>query len=127
MQLIQFTIHSLYALSGIKPVYSLAKGIQVSYFTNQIKKILSSTKIYSFKWKIPLKYVKKYNFIEEGLAYKYIHLPKDNDELYKGQRLLKYEEALSFFVSSLKIKKDLEEKKNKEIRNIDHNKIDDFI
>lgn len=118
---------SLYALSGIKPVYSLAKGIQVSYFTNQIKKILSSTKIYSFKWKIPLKYVKKYNFIEEGLAYKYIHLPKDKDELYKGQRLLKYEEALSFFVSSLKMKKDVEEKKNKEIRSIDHNKINDFV
>ena len=118
---------SLYALSGIKPVYSLPKGIQVSYFTSQIKKIISSQKIYSYKWKIPTRYVKKYSFIDEGLAYKYIHFPKDSDELYKGQRLLKYEEALSFFVNSLKIKRDIESKKTKEIKLIDHNKINEFI
>ena len=118
---------SLYALSGIRPVYSLPKGVQTSYFTSNVKKILSSNLIYTFNHKIPSRYVKKYQFIDEGLAYKYIHFPKDNDELYKGQRLLKYEEALAYFVNSLKIKKDVEEIKEKEIKKIDHEMINSFV
>ena len=122
-----YDTESIYSLSGIRPVYSLPKGVQTSFFTSRIKKIVSSNLIYNYKWKIPKKYGEKYNFIEEGLAYKYIHFPKDEDELYKGQRLLKYEEALAFFVNSLKIKKDIEEIKEKKINRIDHQLINSFV
>lgn len=122
-----FDVDSFYALSGIRPIYHLPKGISQSYYLNQVKKILTSTKIFSFKWKIPKKYVKKYNFIDEGLAYKYIHLPKDKEELNKGQRLLKYEEALSFFTCALSLKKEIENKKTKKVIPINHDLINDFV
>ena len=116
-----YDIDSFYSLSGI------TKKVSSSFFYSQIKKILQSDLIYSYKWKIPTKYANKYKLIQEGLAYKFLHLPKNDEEKDKALRVFKYEEALTYFINALKTKKDIQDIKTKEQISISHDKINDFV
>lgn len=129
-----FIVHSIYdedsyyVTSTIKPCYSLPKGISSSSFSNYIKRLLSD---YTLKDQInsviPLSLRNKYKLLDEFEAYKCVHLPKDEKDLLEGLRVFKYEEALSYSIRSLLLKKKAEERKKKEYLPINHKKINNFV
>lgn len=120
-------IDSYFALTGIRPIYSLPKGISQSYFISYLKKILTNSSYSKYiKSKVPTLYQNKYHLLNDYEAFKLVHLPKDEKSLYQGLRVFKYEEALAYSIRSLLIKKE-NEKKKKDVLKIDHNKINDFI
>lgn len=129
-----FIVHSIYdedsyyVTSTIKPCYSLPKGVSSSSFSNYIKRLLSD---YTLKDQInsviPLSLRNKYKLLDEFEAYKCVHLPKDEKDLLEGLRVFKYEEALSYSIRSLLLKKKAEERKKKEYLPINHKKINNFV
>ena len=121
------SIDSYYAKTHIKPVYSLPKGVSQSYFVNYLKKLISnpsnSSYIYS---KVPSKYQKKYKLLGELDAFRIVHFPSSFEDLKVGLRVFKYEEALSYSLRALLIKKE-NEKKKKDTEPIDKNKLNQFV
>ena len=121
-------LDSFAVMTGLKPVYNLPKGVSPSYFSNYVKKVLSYPRAASYMIsKLPTRLVEKYRFINEFDAYRAIHLPRNSKDLSEGLRVFKYEEALSYCIRSLHLKKQANERKRKEDIYIDHNKINDFI
>lgn len=120
-------IDSYFALTGIRPIYSLPKGISQSYFISYLKKVLNNSSYGKYiNSKVPVTYQNKYHLLNDYDAFKLVHLPKDKKSLYQGLRVFKYEEALAYSIRSLLIKKENENKK-KDALKIDHKKINDFI
>lgn len=119
---------SFYAMTGIRPVYSLPKAVSTGYFTSYLKKVLNDsqeqTRILS---PLPQRLVEKYRLMDEADAYRAIHFPRSKDELLHGLRVFKYEEALSFSIRSLRLKKKAERKKKLHNAPIDHRKINDIV
>lgn len=123
-----YSLDSLAAISGIKPVYSLPKGVTASYFTNYVRKYLFTPlgMLASPFNIIPEKYIKKYRLLDELTALKYIHFPCDGEELKQGLRFFKYEEALLYCTQALLTKAKVGSIKRRKIL-IDHNKINQFV
>ena len=128
-----FVIHSLhdldsyFAMTGIKPVYALPKGVSASYFTSTIKKLLSYPKEASYIVSpLPRKYIEKYRLLNEYDAFRCVHLPRNQEDLHKGLRVFKYEEALSYSIRALSLKKEAAARKRSPFT-IDHNLINKFV
>ncbi len=123
-----YSLDSFYVCSGIKPVYSLPKSVSTSYFTSFLKKELASPTSNRFDITSPLpsKYIKKYKLADEYTALRHVHFPMDKNELEKGLRVFKYEEALSYCTDALLIRKQADETKKQAFR-IDHQMLRDFI
>lgn len=94
---------SPYLHSGIKPIYSLPKNVQQSYFNFTISRILSTRSQYIFDVVPPI-FIDKYKLEHRANALKYIHQPQSKEELDRGLRTLKYEEALRYCTETLIIK-----------------------
>ncbi|MDD6240600.1 MAG: helicase-related protein [Eubacteriales bacterium] len=128
-----FVIHSLhdldsyYVMTGLRPVYTLPKGVSPSYFTSVLRKLLSYPKEASYIVSpLPPRLVEKYRLINEYDAFRCVHLPRDEKDLYQGLRVFKYEEALSYCIRSLSLKKQADERKRSPY-SIDHNLINKFV
>ena len=121
------SLDSYAAQTGIKPCYSLPKGVSPSFFTNCLKKILSNennrTKLFD---KVPEKYKNKYKLIDAFDAYKMIHFPKDHVQKNEGLRVFKYQEALAYVSKAMILKKE-NEKRKKIVLDIDVQKGKEFI
>lgn len=119
---------SYYAMTGLKPIYSLPKSISQSYFANYIKKTLSTPferdMIHSI---LPQRYINKYQLLNEFDAFKCVHLPKNQKDLNQGLRVFKYEEALQYCIRSIQLKKKADNIKKRETISIDHKKINAFV
>ncbi len=119
---------SYFGLSGIRPVYSLPKGVPSYYFTSYIKKIFSSSMPLGISFDlIPNEFLKKYKLLNEYDALRCIHLPKNQQDLYQGLRRFKYEEALIYSLNSLFIKNKIDSEKKKKGQTISHDKINSFV
>ena len=117
-----------FALSGIKPCYALPKSISPSYFTNYIKKILAYPTLGLCKASlIPPLYQKKYQLIDHFQAYQAVHMPRNEEHLKQGLRVFKYEEALSYCIKALKIKKLNDSRKKKNTLSISHKEVNNFV
>lgn len=120
-------LDSYYAMSEIKPCYNLPRGVTHSYFVSYLKKILTNISLKSAVYsKVPLRYQKKYNLLDEYEAFRIIHFPKNKEELNIGLRVFKYEEALSYSIKSLLLRKE-SEKRKKQTLPIDKKKVNNFV
>lgn len=119
---------SFYAMTGIRPVYSLPKSVPTSYFTNYLKKMLQSPSEASYLLSpVPRRLQEKYRLLDEKDAYRAVHFPRTEEELKNGLRVFKYEEALSYSVRSLLLKRKADRKKKRRNPPIDHRKINAIV
>lgn len=119
---------SYFGLSGIRPVYSLPKGVSFYYFTSYIKKIFAYPMPLEISFDLlPEEFKKKYKLLNEYEALRCIHLPKNQNDLYQGLRRFKYEEALIYSLNSLAIKQKIDSEKKKNDCSISHDKINSFV
>ena len=119
---------SYYAMTGIKPIYSLPKTVPTSYFVSYLKKtLLDSQNSLLEDSPLPKRLIEKYRLMDEKDAYRAIHFPRSKDELTKGLRVFKYEEALSYSIRSLRLKRQADRKKKVHNAPIDHKKINDIV
>ena len=122
-----FDLDNYYVLTGIRPIYALPRKVSNSYFTSYLKKTLSYPMGKIRKSKVPSYLVRKYRFVPEYDAYRYVHLPKTDKELKAGLRVFKYEEALEYSVKALRRKKQADQIKKKSGLRIPHEKINQFV
>ena len=89
----------------IKPIYSLPKDYPNYLFHNLVKHSLKELegKIYSL---VPYYYQNKYRLVNKEVAMKYVHTPKNFEEIRQALRYLKYEEALMFALKNKIIKEE---------------------
>ncbi|WP_231834337.1 helicase-related protein [Candidatus Phytoplasma mali] len=89
----------------IKPIYNF-KDISDKNVTKIIKYILNKYP-QLIKENLPLKIIKKYNFMTRIEAFKNLHLPENNQKLKLAFKRLKYEEAFIISKKLFQIKKNL--------------------
>ena len=115
---------SYFAQTGIRPVYSLPKGISQSYFSSYLRKILMpGGEADDVASPLPGRLVEKYRLMKEKDAFRAVHFPRTDEELRRGLRVFKYEEALSYAVRSLMLRKKAEGRKKSVSLPIDRRKI----
>lgn len=123
-----YDLDSYFVMSEIKPVYTLPKEVPTSYFINQINKILSYPREADFMLSpIPPSKIQRYKLLNLFDAYRAIHRPRNDKMLREGLRVFKYEEALSFSVRALSLKRKAEQKKKLDTLKIPHIRINQFV
>lgn len=115
-------------ITGIRPIYNLPKNVSQSFFSMQLRKILSQPKEAVFMFsKVPQKYVERYRLLNEFDAYRCVHLPRNQEHLKEGLRVFKYEEALSYCIRSLANKKEIDALKKEGFLPIPHKEVNQFV
>lgn len=116
------------AMTGIKPVYSLPKGVSNSYFSNIVKNILSTPlKADGMRSHLPSRLIEKYRLLDEFSSFRCVHLPRNKKDLYEGLRVFKYEEALSYCVKALSLRREMDERKKETVLPIPHKEVNLFV
>lgn len=119
---------SYVVMTGIRPIYNLPKGVSNSYFTNTIKKLLSFPKEASYMVSpLPGSLVEKYRLLNEFDAFRCVHLPRNKKDLNEGLRVFKYEEALSYCVKALSLRRNMNQKKKESMNQIPHKGVNEFV
>lgn len=111
----------------IKPIYSLPRNIDNFEFIRLVKKAFEELKEEDIYNEVPSYFMKKYRLDKKIDALKLAHFPKDAKEIYKGLRVLKYEECLLFSLKTQMIREQNKELIHKERQQIDVNKVSEFI
>ena len=113
-------------LNGMEiiPVYHLSKGITSKQLNACINEALKTSVI---KNNIPSTIKDKYGFINEEDAIKIIHNPKDEKSLKLALKTLKYEELYTYMKRVKELKLRNQERNELYIKNVDKNKINNFI
>ena len=113
-------------LNGMEiiPVYHLSKGITSKQINACINEALKTSVI---KNNIPSTIKDKYGFINEEDAIKIIHNPKDEKSLKLALKTLKYEELYTYMKRVKELKLRNQERNELYIKNVDKNKINNFI
>ena len=112
-------------IEGIIPTYSLKEGIN----QNEIKKLIEiAYKALEDKLvdEVPSKLINDHKLISYNEAIYNIHFPKNKDLLLKAISRLKYDEFLRFYLA-LNILRENTTADLKKAKNIDDNKINEFI
>jgi ATP-dependent DNA helicase RecG len=89
-----------------QPVYSLTEKLRRKYidsklFSTWFTNLLDAAQPH-FQETLPATLIQKYRLISKGLAYKYLHLPQNYEQVLQAQRRLKFEEL---FYNQLKLLK----------------------
>lgn len=111
----------------IKPIYSLPRDLDNYEFIRLVEKAFKEIKEDEIKSEIPAYFEKKYRLAKKIDALRYAQMPKDNKDIYKGLRVLKYEECLLFSLKTQMIRNLNKELVHHERVLIDENKIKGFI
>jgi ATP-dependent DNA helicase RecG len=103
---------------ALKPVYVLPHSYPNHLYVALVKRCLKQLegKISSL---VPYHFLNKYHLINKEVALKWVHQPKDQEEIHQALRHLKYEEALLF-----SIKNQLIRQNNKSLKKIKNQPID---
>ena len=109
----------------IEPFYHLTNGLSNKMLKKYIYSALQLNK--KIEDKIPEYLNEKYKFLEKNKALKYIHNPLNAKELKSAKIKLIYEEFFEFMFKINYLKQINKAKKSGYIRNIDIEKVDDFI
>ncbi len=109
-----------------KAVYSLPAAIENYQFAKMIQKYLLDDK-YVIKDIIPEYFKNKYHLVTKKEALALVHMPKDNQDVHQGLRVLKYEECLLFTLQTQIIRKENKSLQNNSKLDIDTQKINEFI
>ena len=108
----------------IEPIYHLTKKITNKQINSYI---LSALDTYNVSNNIPDILKDKYNLIDEDSAINIIHNPKDEKSLKTALKTLKYEELFTYMKKVKELKDKNEVHDNKYIKNIDREKVNEFI
>jgi len=113
-------------LNGMEiiPVYHLSKGITSKQINACINEALKTSVI---KNNIPSTIKDKYGFINEDDAIRIIHNPKDEKSLKLALKTLKFEELYTYMKRVKELKLRNQERNELYIKNVDKNKINNFI
>ena len=117
----------LKALPGgmqIIPVYHLSRGITSKQMSNYINSVLNN---YEIKENIPNVLKCKYDLMNEDGALKIIHNPTDEKSLKTAIKTLKYEELFTYMKKVKELKKKNQVHNDLYIKNIDIDKVNNFI
>ena len=108
------------------PVYSLPADYPNHSFAQLAKKSLEALKgqIYDH---VPRMFMEKYQLIHREEAYRKCHFPSSPADLKAGRRVLKYEEALTFTLHNLLIKRANKALVKGKRFPLDKKKVEDFI
>ena len=90
--------------SFIKPIYTLPRDIDNYEFSRLVQKAFKEIQEYEIYNEIPAYYITKYRLEKKIDALYLAHFPKDSKEIYKGLRVLKYEECLLFSLKTQMIR-----------------------
>lgn len=103
---------------GIHPIYPLVEGLKQSDIQAIMKKALEYVDI--MPQRVPQRYVDKYRLLDTSTAYKWIHFPENEKQLYAAVRSLKYEEFLCFqcVMQAMHVKKEIKDGKTFEVNTI---------
>ena len=87
-----------------QPIYPLTEKLRRRYvdsklFSTWFTNLLDAAQVH-FVETLPASIILKYRLISKGLAYKYLHLPQNYDQVLQAQRRLKFEEL---FYNQLKL------------------------
>ena len=110
---------------SIESVYHLTAGLTSKTLKKYIDEALLTYNNYIDY--VPDYLNQKYKFITKEEAVKYIHNPKNKDEVKKAQLKLKYEELFEFMFKINYLKEINKESKMGYLRNIDTEDVNDFI
>lgn len=113
--------------SFIKPIYSLTSSIDNFEYTRLVKKAFEELEPGSVRNEIPAYFNAKYRLLDKIDALKLAHQPNDEKDIYKGLRVLKYEECLLFSLKTQMIRSLNKELVKHERVQIDANKVKEFI
>ena len=108
----------------IEPIYHLTKKITNKQINSYI---LSALDTYKINNNIPSILKDKYNLIDEDKAINVIHNPKDEKSLKTALKTLKYEELYTYMKKVKELKDKNEVHDNKYIKNIDREKVNEFV
>ncbi len=110
----------------IEPVYHTTSGLTTKNMSTYINMalLMYGKEIPDY---IPQDYIEKYNFLNKRTALNIVHNPPTDEKLEEAKYRLKYEELFSFMFKINYLKK---QKKSNNVgieRNIDRNKVEEFI
>ena len=111
----------------IKPIYSLVRNIDNYEYIRLVNKAFNELQDGDIYNEIPAYFVKKYRLLDKVEALKLAHQPKDEKDIYKGLRVLKYEECLLFSLKTQMIRNLNKELIHHQRETIDESKVKDFI
>ncbi len=90
---------------SLKPIYTLPSDYQNYQFRNLVKKAFEEEKGKIFN-NIPYDFINKYRLVDKETALKYVHFPRNAEDVRQGFRHLKYEEALVFSIKNQLIREE---------------------
>ena len=111
----------------IKPIYSLPRDIDNYEFIRLVNKAFNEVSESDIYNEIPAYYMSKYRLEKKIDALRLAHFPKDAKDIYKGLRVLKYEECLLFSLKTQMIRNQNKELVHHQRETIDESKVRDYI
>ncbi len=121
-----FPEHSEFLESKIKPIYSLPARVSQASFVKVVHKVLQKKYMYIFD-KVPKVFVEKYRLEPRHKAFEDVHFPTSEENLNRGLRVFKYEEALKYCLQTAIIKSTRKTLKKLTTEQIDITKVKEFI
>ena len=110
-------------IPAMEPIYHVASGLTSKQLNVYINEVIDKIEIKSY---VPNYLIDKYNFLDKLSCLKEVHNPKDINKLKSALKYLKYEELFIFMLKMNNLK--LKRGNNQGIkRNVDYNKVLDFI
>ena len=110
-----------------KPIYTLNRNIDNSEYIALVSRAFKNVLPSEIKDEIPPYFKNKYRLLSKYEALYFVHKPKDYQDIYRGLRVLKYEECLLFSLKTQMIRSKNKESIDYVKTKIDVNKIKDFI
>ncbi len=111
----------------IKPIYSLPRNIDNYEFIRLVRKSFDEIEEKDIYDEVPAYFMSKYRLEKRIDALRLAHNPKDFKDIYKGLRVLKYEECLLFSLKTQMIRNINKELIHHERIQIEESKIKQFI
>ena len=105
----------------------LNRNIENHEFSQLVNKSFLNVDPYSIKDEIPSFFRKKYRLLDKYDALNFIHKPKNQEDIYRGLRVLKYEECLLFSLKTQIIRNKNKESIDYVKTHIDVLKVSEFI
>lgn len=110
----------------IEPIYYTTEGLSIKQISKFAMQVLINDN-YDIQSLIPTYLEEKYNLLSKKEAISNIHIPMDIATLKKARQRIKYEELFIYMLKIKYLKQNIEKDVNAISRNIDYDKIKEFI
>ena len=82
---------------GINPIYNLKEGITQKHITDAIRKVMEHAE--DIEDVVPASFIDRYRLLPKKVSLRFIHFPRNHQEIEAAFRSLKYEEFLKFHLA----------------------------